>query len=322
MITPMKKVTILCLDSDRQKSLEKLRDMGILHVTPLKNPTGSELNVAKNDMLRVQKALEAIPDAKKKTDALDSVSGESVVAEVQKLLEKRKNAEDRLSDAETAISRYDVFGNIDPESVRLLETRGIFVRLYIAPHGVPLEVDGDATVCSFAENSDGMCYAVLNFGSEPAKVKTAATPLALPAHSLEFYRREESEAKADLSAVEARFAELSREKGKSRNAFSKRPMPIRSKKRRRECCLRTCLRRFRAFARRLGLRNFRVLPSRKAGGFGLKNLRKKIMSRRFFPITSFPVRCNSSMMLSELLRAIAKWMFRASSYAFSAFSLR
>lgn len=214
MITPMKKVTILCLDSDRQKSLEKLRDMGILHVTPLKNPTGSELNVAKNDMLRVQKALEAIPDAKKKTDALDSVSGESVVAEVQKLLEKRKNAEDRLSDAETAISRYDVFGNIEPECVRLLETRGIFVRLYIAPHGVPLEVDGDATVCSFAENSDGMCYAVLNFGSEPAKVKTAATPLALPAHSLEFYRREESEAKADLSAVEARFAELSREKGK------------------------------------------------------------------------------------------------------------
>ncbi len=214
MITPMKKVTILCLDSDRQKSLEKLRDMGILHVIPLKNPTGSGLNVAKNDMLRVQKALEAIPEAKKEKESQASVSGERVVAEVQELLEKRKNAEDRLSDAETAISRYGVFGNIDPESIRGLESHGIFVRLYITAHGVPLDVDGEATVCPFAENSEGMCYAVLNFGTEPAKVKAAATPLALPGHSLEFYRREKSEAKADLDAVEARFAELSREKGK------------------------------------------------------------------------------------------------------------
>ena len=66
MITPMKKVTIFCLDSDRQKSLEKLRDMGILHVTPLKTPTGNSVNVAKNDLLRIQKALDAIPDTKKK----------------------------------------------------------------------------------------------------------------------------------------------------------------------------------------------------------------------------------------------------------------
>jgi len=105
MITPMKKVTILCLDSDRQKSLETLRDLGILHVTPLKNPTGNGVNAAKNELLRVQKALDAIPEARKNIESRESVSGESVIAEVQKLLEMRKAAEDRLSDAETAISR-------------------------------------------------------------------------------------------------------------------------------------------------------------------------------------------------------------------------
>ena len=65
MITPMKKVTIICLDSDKQASLERLREMGILHITPLKNPTGSSLNAVRNDLLRVQKALESIPDVKK-----------------------------------------------------------------------------------------------------------------------------------------------------------------------------------------------------------------------------------------------------------------
>lgn len=212
MITPMKKVTIFCLDSDRQKSLEKLRDMGILHVTPLKTPTGNSVNVAKNDLLRIQKALDAIPNTKKKKESPKSVSGESVVAEVQRLLEKRKNAEDRLSDAESAISRYGAFGNLDPASVKSLEERGIFVKLYVAAPGLPIEVDDGATVCSFAANSEGICYAVLSFGSEPAKVKTAVTPLALPVHSLEFYRREDAAAKADLKSVENRLAELSRER--------------------------------------------------------------------------------------------------------------
>lgn len=214
MITPMKKVTILCLDSDRQKSLETLRDLGILHVTPLKNPTGNGVNAAKNELLRVQKALDAIPEARKNAESRESVSGESVIAEVQKLLEMRKAAEDRLSDAETAISRYGVFGNIDPESVKSLEERGIFARLYVAAHGSPLEAEGDALVFPFAENAEGKCYAVLNFGKEPAKIVTPATSLALPARSLESYRREASAAKADLDAVERRFSELSRDRGK------------------------------------------------------------------------------------------------------------
>ena len=62
MITPMKKVTVICLDSERKASLETLRSMGILHVTPLKNPTGNALNSARNDMNRVQK----VPDERGK----------------------------------------------------------------------------------------------------------------------------------------------------------------------------------------------------------------------------------------------------------------
>lgn len=214
MITPMKKVTIFCLDSDRRKSLGSLRDMGILHVTPLRNPAGSDLNSAKSDVLRVQKALESIPEAKKKNAPEGTLSGDGVVEEVGKLLEKKKSAEDNLSDAESALSRYGVFGGIDPETVKSLEARGVFVRLYAAPHGKPFEVDGDATVFPFGENSDGDCFAVVNLGREPAKIKTPATSIALPARSLADYRNEESSARADLASVDARLSELSRERKK------------------------------------------------------------------------------------------------------------
>ena len=158
MITPMKKVTVICLDSERKASLETLRSMGILHVTPLKNPTGNALNSARNDMNRVQKALETLPDAKKKAVA-SSLNGEAVVEEVQKLIEARKHAEDEVSEADSAISRYDVFGNLDPDSVRALESRGIFVRLYASESKKPFEVE-DKNACKhvFCKNEDWCFY--------------------------------------------------------------------------------------------------------------------------------------------------------------------
>ena len=213
MITPMKKVTIICLDSDKQASLERLREMGILHITPLKNPTGSSLNAVRNDLLRVQKALESIPDVKKAVPLEDSLTGEGVVEEVQRLLEVRKNAEDAHAEAEANLSRYGVFGNLDPKSVKSLEERGIFVRLYATARGIPFETEDEkAVICPFAENADGLCYAVLNQGAEPAKVKTPATRIPIPAQSVEYYRQERSGSLAELAKVEKRFQELSAEK--------------------------------------------------------------------------------------------------------------
>jgi V/A-type H+-transporting ATPase subunit I len=40
MITPMKKVTVLCLDALKEESLEALRTLGILHVNQLQTPKG------------------------------------------------------------------------------------------------------------------------------------------------------------------------------------------------------------------------------------------------------------------------------------------
>lgn len=221
MITPMKKVTIICLDSDKQASLERLREMGILHITPLKNPTGSSLNAVRNDLLRVQKALESIPDVKKAVPLEDSLTGEGVVEEVQRLLEVRKNAEDAHAEAEANLSRYGVLGNLDPKSVKSLEERGIFVRLYATARGIPLETEDEkAVICPFAENADGLCYAVLNQGAEPAKVKTPATRIPIPAQSVEYYRQERSGSLAELDKVEKRFQELSAEKGKVKKCLA------------------------------------------------------------------------------------------------------
>ena len=44
MITPMKKVTILTLASHKEETLKALREMEIIHLTPLQNAVGASVN--------------------------------------------------------------------------------------------------------------------------------------------------------------------------------------------------------------------------------------------------------------------------------------
>ena len=47
MITPMKKVTVLTLTSRKEETLKALREMEIIHLTPLQTAAGASVNGAK-----------------------------------------------------------------------------------------------------------------------------------------------------------------------------------------------------------------------------------------------------------------------------------
>ena len=152
MITPMKKVTILCLEKDKETSLETLREMGVLHVTPLVNPTGVKLNAAKAKVLHVRKALEAVPDKSNK----ESLQVEKPVETVHELLSVRKNATDEISKLRNDLLRFESFGNLDPKSIESLAEKGVFVKLYEVDAGKSISVDGEALVLPFGKNTNGM----------------------------------------------------------------------------------------------------------------------------------------------------------------------
>ena len=62
MITPMKKVTVLTVADAVEETLQALRTLEILHLTPLQAAAGAKLNKARGEMNRVQKALEVVPE--------------------------------------------------------------------------------------------------------------------------------------------------------------------------------------------------------------------------------------------------------------------
>ena len=126
MITPMKKVTILTLASHKEETLKALREMEIIHLTPLQNAAGASVNGAKGAVARVQKAMEVVPDKLRKgvTPAEKGASGVTLVEEIQTLITDKKNAEIQLEQAKEELEKLHAFGNLDPRTVKELAAKG------------------------------------------------------------------------------------------------------------------------------------------------------------------------------------------------------
>ena len=61
MIVPMKKLTVLCLDSHREASLEYLRELGVLHLEPVRVAESEGVEQARRDLEYIRRALENLP---------------------------------------------------------------------------------------------------------------------------------------------------------------------------------------------------------------------------------------------------------------------
>ena len=193
MITPMKKVTVLTLVSHKEETLKALREMEIIHLTPLQNAVGVSVNGAKGAVARVQKAMEVVPDKLRKgvTPAEKGASGVTLVEEIQTLISEKKNAEVQLEQSQEELTKLGAFGNLDPRTVKELAAKGIFVRLYLADTSKdPFEVEGECAYKHvFAKDENGTYIAVFSKGDAPAKVTGAFTEITMPQKSLEEYRQ-------------------------------------------------------------------------------------------------------------------------------------
>ncbi len=131
MIVQMKKLTLLCVAHDRAATLEALRGLGVLHVTPVTPPASTGLEDAREKAAGLQRLLEAIPV----TAALPPTGRDlaAVIADVSDLLDARKEWQERLEFLEAELERIAPFGAFDPADVRALAQKGIVLKLYRAP---------------------------------------------------------------------------------------------------------------------------------------------------------------------------------------------
>ena len=173
MITPMKKVTVLTVAGAVEETLQALRTLEILHLTPLQAAAGAKLNHARGEVNRVQKALEVVPEKAPKgvTPVKDAAPAASLIDEIQQLVAESKQAEIDKEQAEEELTKLSMFKNLDPATAAALQAKGIYVKLYQLHDGkVPFELDGEGSIEEFGQDENGKYVAVVSKGEAPVAV--------------------------------------------------------------------------------------------------------------------------------------------------------
>jgi V/A-type H+-transporting ATPase subunit I len=158
MIVQMKKLTLLCVAHDRGATLDALRGLGVLHVTPVTSPASTGLEDAREKAAGLLRLLEAVPVAAELPPTGRDLA--TVIADVGSLLDLRKEWTERLESLKAELERTAPFGAFDPADVRALAKKGIVLKLYRAPAKsvLPLPAGATAQKMDFARRTPiGRC---------------------------------------------------------------------------------------------------------------------------------------------------------------------
>lgn len=136
MIVPMKKVSVLVLDSEKKQALQQLRRLGLLHIET-SSGTGERLTQLKEQTGCLEQALFALEDLKEKTAVQQqSLNRDEALAQAQQILalgEERKDCRSAISAAQTELDRLKKWGDVDPAELQLLAEKGISFTLCELP---------------------------------------------------------------------------------------------------------------------------------------------------------------------------------------------
>lgn len=210
MITPMKKVTVVCLDKDRDATLVRLGEVGVLHVTATKAAESPQLDSAQTRLqlaLSAQSVLGKIKAAQQDTPP-SRPDSENLVDETFRLLGRKKELSENLAALQAKIAATGPLGDFDPGLVNRLAGRGIYVKLFRSASGAPENID-KTLVFRLGREKPGTLYAAVS--REP--VREIPGEIALPDTRLSELLEQQKRIEQDIARCDSSLAGLARHTG-------------------------------------------------------------------------------------------------------------
>ncbi len=135
MIVPMKKASIIVTDSMRLKTLEKLGNLGVLHVE-IEKPEGLEETETLAELYHkrgnLEHSLQLFPPEVKNKSSGESLTVEEVLEHAEELLRvqnEKKQLDDTLDKYRREEERLEPWEDFDPSAIQELDGKGIHIRL-------------------------------------------------------------------------------------------------------------------------------------------------------------------------------------------------
>ena len=210
MIVPMKKVSLIVLDSEKKNALKKLRRLGLLHIE-IKEGKGSRLLELKEQIASLEKGRFAVADkvtkgmVQKEADTQEALT---IAEKIDSLQEEQKKYYADISAYRTELERIKAWGNLDPGEIAFLAEKGIVLSLH---EMIPSEYEklGDsAKTIVLQRTKDIVRFLLLDNGMDGEEDKTALerSRFKLPDLSTKEIKEKLEEAGKQLQSIKEELA--------------------------------------------------------------------------------------------------------------------
>jgi V/A-type H+-transporting ATPase subunit I len=203
----MKKVSLLVMDRDKDAALEKIRELGVVHLErkAASSPTLNKLLDRRVQLDIASGVLAAFTPKKKSKDkeAPPKFDGD-LARHVVALSDRRKKLQDYIFNHQREKSRFEKWGEFEPKDFAYLREHGVNAQLY------------DITLASFEKNASKVPYIVLSTDKKNNSVRLLAfdtipneQPYLLPERPLSVVNERDRVRKAEMVKIETELTALS-----------------------------------------------------------------------------------------------------------------
>ncbi len=145
MIVKMRKITVMLSRKETDSALEKLRGLGVVHVSHLRKPYSENIDELSGKLSLTEKSLESLQPSGRQEE-LEDEKVDQKCAEILKLEEKREKLKERLEKLNLQKSWFSKWGKISKSDLKILAGAGVYVGLYISNVKELKKIDKDRMI--------------------------------------------------------------------------------------------------------------------------------------------------------------------------------
>ena len=208
MIEPMKKVSIVLLNKEKQEALKKLRKLGLVHLEKIEG-SSEKLNAFKeytNNANLSESVLGEIKIPKKEKQNQSSLENEKVISLCSQIVaktERKKQLMEEISSDATELERFANWGSVSLEDFEYLNQKNIQLKLYEVPVEKYSEIDNDIQTILVNNDKKNVRFLIVNGGEgRPEELMPQAFEVPFPRMSTKLLEEEIKKDEPEIVQIE------------------------------------------------------------------------------------------------------------------------
>lgn len=213
MIEPMKKVSVVLLNKEKEEALKALRKIGLVHLEKI-DGASEKLTAFKeysNNAMLTESILGEIKLPKVKKGSEPKLSDERVIElckEVVAKSERKKQLMEEISADTTELDRFAAWGDVSNEDLDFLAEKGIALKLYEINAEKYSLIDPDIETILVNNDKKTVRFLIVNGGEgRPEKLLPEAFEVPLPRISTKLLQEEILKDEKELDQIQAFYVE-------------------------------------------------------------------------------------------------------------------